>query len=60
MVGPRDQVSRVQGSYPTSLVTLLPLPILNLGASSEDIIGTKWKPFTWPNVPTLQMGKLRP
>lgn len=59
-MGPGDQVSRVRGSHPDSLVTLLPLLILHLGASSEDLIGTKWKPVTWPNVPTLQMGKLRP
>lgn len=45
VVGPSDQVGRVQGPPPTSLITFLPLPILNLEASSEDLIGTKWKPI---------------
>ena len=35
---------------PTSFITL---PILHPGAFSEDLIGTKWKPFIWSNVPTL-------
>lgn len=38
---PRDQVGRGQSLHPTSLLTLLPLLFLNLGASSENLIGTK-------------------
>lgn len=56
---PSEPVGRVQGPRPTSLRALLPLPVLNLGAASEDLTGTKCKPFIWANVPTLQMRKLR-
>lgn len=57
MVGPGDQAGRVQGHHHTSLITLLPLPILNLGASSEDLIGTKWKPLIWSKIPNITDGK---
>lgn len=60
MVGPCDKVGRAQSLRPTPLLTLLPLPVLNVAASSENVIGTKWKPFIWSKVPTLQMMKLRP
>lgn len=59
-VGPREPAGRVEGPHPTSLRALVPLPVLNLGAASEDLMGTKCKPFIWANVPTLQMRKLRP
>lgn len=58
--GPQWPVGRIQGPHPTSFRALLPLPVLNLGAASEDLTGTKCKPFIWANVPTLQMRKLRP
>lgn len=57
VVGPSEWVGRVQSLHPTSLAVL---PILNPGASSVDLIGTKWKPFIWSNVPTLYVGKPRP
>lgn len=60
VVGPSDRVGRVQRPQPTSLITPLPLPVLKLGTSLEDLIGTKGKPSIWSNVPTLQMGKLKP
>lgn len=60
VVGPSDQVGRVQRHQPTSLIIPLPLPVLKLGTSLEDLIGTKWKPSIWSNVPTLQMKKLKP
>lgn len=43
-----EQVGRVP--EPTAFITV---PILHPGASSEDLIGTEWKPFIWSNVPTL-------
>lgn len=60
VVGPSEPVGRVQGPHPSLLITLLPSPALNLGTSSENLMGTKWKIFIWSKVPTLQKGKLRP
>lgn len=59
VVGRSEPVGRVPGPHSTSLVTLLPPPIKNLGALSGDVMGTKRKPCIWSNTPTRQMGKLR-
>lgn len=60
VVGLSDRVGRVRSPYPTSLVMLPQLPILNPGASEEDLNGTRWKSFIWSNAPTSDIGKLRP
>lgn len=60
VVGPSDRGGRVQRPQTTSLITPLPLLVLKLGTSLEDLIGTKWKPSIWSNVSTLQIRKLKP